>query len=265
MRNDRDDSGRPSFLWLLPLALLAPGLLVLLRGAETPQPAPAPVPIATGDALPLAAREASFGAGGADPERAALRAVLEEEGARLAAFRAAHHAVAASLEELRTEVSALELRRDQLRREIGDAAAPRGPAPAALPSAAVAPPMPAALADPAPPPTPVAATAASRPPVAQGSAAPLPEVRILHRAGSAPARRAAGQVAGELRRAGFSTVELRETRTPPRTRTLRYAEAEEAPLGQATAARLGARWPHRWTVQASAEAAPGRMEIWLPH
>ncbi len=259
MRDDRDDSGRPSFLWLLPLALLAPGLIVLLRGGEAPGPAnPPSAVIATGDALPLAAREAAFGAGGADPDRAALRAVLEEEGARLAAFRAAQRAVAASLEELRTEVAALELRRDGLRREIEDAVtAPRrvahdaGP-PAAPDAPAAAPAAPVALA-------------AARGPVAQGSAAPMPEIRILHRAGSAPARRAAGQVAGELRRAGFTAVELRETRTPPRARTLRYADATEAPLGQATAARLNARWPHRWTVQASAEAAPGRMEIWLPH
>jgi hypothetical protein len=275
MRDD-DDSGRPNLLWLLLAALAVPAALIAYQeyrprpdGAAAPQTS-----LLAEDARRVSTVRvlAPDDPAGLSLELTTLRGAVQEERARLVSLRQARDELAASADGLRLEIAALEQRREVLAQAVRfDAGAPAAPRADAAEPAPEEPAQPPASGE-------VAWTGATTGDIpaagggrgGQGDVEPAaPEVVIHHRAGSAPARRAAELVAEEVRRAGFSDVTFRPMRNVPRSRTVRTFRPEDAPAGERMAARFRARWPHPWEVEAAraADQANGMtlVEIWLPH
>jgi hypothetical protein len=275
MRDD-NDSGRPNLLWLLLAALAVPAALIAYQEYRPATEGAAPPQMSQ---LALDATRVSTARvlapddpAGLSLELTTLRGAVQEERARLVALRQARDELAASADGLRLEVAALEQRRDGLAQAVrfeagapatrqAEAAEPAPEEPARPRGAGDAPWTGTTTGD-------IAAGGGGR--GGQGDAEPgAPEIVIHHRAGSAPARRAAELVAEEVRRAGFSEVTFRPMRNVPRSRTVRTFRPEDAPAGERMAARFRARWSHPWEVEASRAAAPpvgmNMVEIWLPH
>lgn len=160
------------------------------------------------------------------PDVSAMRADAAAEAARLAALRDARLRLEAELELLRQEAEA--------RRRV---------------------PLPGRKSD---VPEATGAEAAVR--------APLAEARVFvhHRAGSAPAARAAEEVEQDIRGAGFEVAGIRPVPFAPAARVVRYFHDEDA----ATAARLAARLGPGWAIQDfrafQPQPQPRTLEIWLP-
>jgi hypothetical protein len=266
-----------TLLWVLlaglsvPIGLLAFGVFRPVDPARNAaEGTGGPTPAAT---RVLDARQVGTDAGGLTSELSVLRAAVDGERARLWSYQQTQDRLAATIGELRVELMALERRRDQLQREVAQAGTEAALTQTAqaepeAPQVGAAPPDPGQLDGDSGATTPIAAIAGGGR-GAQGDAETgLPEVVIRHRAGSTAARRAAEQVAAEVRRAGLGDVELRPTQQVPRMRTVRYFREEDAPAGEQMVSRFRSRWSHPWAMQASAaETESGRrvLEIWLPH
>jgi hypothetical protein len=101
-----------------------------------------------------------------------------------------------------------------------------------------------------------------------------PAVVVHYRAGSSAARRAAGQVAEEARRAGFAVAALRAMPAVPSEREVRHPDAADATPGEELGSHFRRRWGKQWRVRgppgsdvpATAGTSPARaLEVWLPH